>query len=294
MSSVHVDSNLPYADRKEALYQGDIFTYSADLASENYCTFATDLLRDAFETDNPESAQANMTDEHFQGIIAALEHRFIHHAESRKFIQHVLLQRGCDSEKTYFDSPRLTVVSGRKAVHGRLATGPHRDTWVGLPMCSVTWWMPVCNSELNHGIGIHPGYWKRPVKNGSNRFFPHTVTHEGNDSHPVHKSEVLLAREPIESDSRIGITVRPSAMILHSGAQLQSSMPNLTGKTLFSLSFRTLNVDDLVKGRGAPNVDSACKELVLGDFIRLSDFSHISEKLIAKIHPGSIAISMNA
>jgi hypothetical protein len=294
MSSVHVDSNLQYDDRRGALYQGDIFTYSADLASENYCTFAADLLRDAFETDSPESAELNMTNEHFNGIIAGVAHRFIYHAESKKFIQHVLLQRGCDPEQTYFDAPRLFTVSSRKPAHAKLAADAHRDTWVGLPMCSISWWMPVCNSELNHGVGIYPGYWKRPVKNGSAKYFPHLRKQEEESNQlSLSKPEILIAREPIESEGRIGITARPSGMILLSSAHLQSTMPNQTGKTLFSLSFRSLNIDDLVKGKGAPNVDSACKELLFGDFIRLSDFAHISEKLIAKIHPGKIPVALN-
>jgi hypothetical protein len=293
MSSVHVDSNLEYADRKLALYKGDVFTYTSDLASENYCAFATDLLRDAFETDSPECAQRDMTDDHFMGIVQGLEHRFVHHAEAKKFIQHVLLQRGCDPEKTYFDSPRLNTLSYRKTSATKLALDPHRDTWVGMPMCSVNWWMPLCNNELSQGIGIHPGYWKRPVKNSSARYYPHANKQEGQEELKSHKQDILVAKEPIESDSQICIVARPSAMILCSGAHLQSTVPNQSGKTLFSLCFRCLNIDDLLNGKGAPNVDSGCRELVLGDFIRVSDFAHVSEKMIAKIHPGKVQVAMN-
>ena len=45
---------------------------------------------------------------------------------------------------------------------------------------------------------------------------------------------------------------------MFAGAQLHSSVPNMSGKTRFSIDFRTVHSDDLLSRSGAPNIDSEC------------------------------------
>jgi hypothetical protein len=59
---------------------------------------------------------------------------------------------------------------------------------------------------------------------------------------------------------------------------MHSSVPNNSGKTRFSIDFRTVNVDDVAERRGAPNVDSACTGTTMGDYLRGTDLSHLDEK----------------
>ena len=59
--------------------------------------------------------------------------------------------------------------------------------------------------------------------------------------------------------------------LIFSAAQLHSTVPNTTERTRFSIDFRTVNIDDLVSGDSARNVDSACTGTTLGDFVRASD-----------------------
>jgi hypothetical protein len=54
-------------------------------------------------------------------------------------------------------------------------------------------------------------------------------------------------------------------------------VPNTSGRTRFSIDFRTVNIDDVVSRREAPNVDSECTGTSLRDFLRASDFERISE-----------------
>ena len=74
---------------------------------------------------------------------------------------------------------------------------------------------------------------------------------------------------------------------LFSGAQMHSTVPNTSGRTRFSIDFRTVHLDDVVAKRGAPNIDSACTGTVLRDFLRGTDFAHIPEEIVALYDDGN-------
>ena len=76
-------------------------------------------------------------------------------------------------------------------------------------------------------------------------------------------------------------------LVVFSAAQLHSSVPNTSGKTRFSIDFRTVNLDDVVNKTGAPNIDSACTGTALRDFLRASDFSRIPEEIAALYNDGT-------
>ena len=69
-------------------------------------------------------------------------------------------------------------------------------------------------------------------------------------------------------------------VILFSGANMHSTVENNSGKTRFSIDFRTVNIEDLESGRAAPNIDSACTGTTLGDYTRASDLEPLPESLI--------------
>jgi hypothetical protein len=55
-------------------------------------------------------------------------------------------------------------------------------------------------------------------------------------------------------------------------------VPNNSGRTRFSIDFRTVNIDDVAARRGAPNVDSACTGTTMGDYLRGTDLAHVPEE----------------
>jgi hypothetical protein len=78
-------------------------------------------------------------------------------------------------------------------------------------------------------------------------------------------------------------------ILIFSAAQLHSTVPNTTKRTRFSIDFRTVNIDDLVDGLGAPNVDSECTGTTLGDYVRASDLEPLPDELIERYRTGSAA-----
>jgi hypothetical protein len=64
---------------------------------------------------------------------------------------------------------------------------------------------------------------------------------------------------------------------LFSGNQLHSTVPNTSGRTRFSIDFRTVNILDVRSRVEAPNFDSECTGTSLRDFLRTSDFERMPE-----------------
>lgn len=80
-------------------------------------------------------------------------------------------------------------------------------------------------------------------------------------------------------DPQVRIVTKPGGMFIFSAAHLHSSIPNFTGKTRFSIDFRTVNPTDLEELRGSENQDSACTGTTMGDYLRVSDLEYISDEL---------------
>jgi hypothetical protein len=72
-----------------------------------------------------------------------------------------------------------------------------------------------------------------------------------------------------------------AGMMLFSAAQMHSTVPNNSGRTRFSIDFRTVNLDDAAARRGAPNIDSECTGTTMGDYLRGTDLAHVPDEVIA-------------
>jgi hypothetical protein len=76
-------------------------------------------------------------------------------------------------------------------------------------------------------------------------------------------------------------------IIIFSGATMHSTVPNDTGKTRFSIDFRTVNLDDLLNRVGAPNLDSACTGTPMKDYLRGTDLQQLSDEIFDMYVNGS-------
>jgi hypothetical protein len=75
---------------------------------------------------------------------------------------------------------------------------------------------------------------------------------------------------------------------MFSGNQLHSTVPNTSGRTRFSIDFRTVYLPDVVNRREAPNIDSECTGTTLRDFLRASDLVRMPED-VALAYEGKAA-----
>jgi hypothetical protein len=279
------------ADFRERLYAGQILTSNPQTSLTRLGDHARSMIQEAFGDIDPLRAQFCMPVEEYVKTVADLKPRFIHHAVTKTLLQAVLREAGCDMQKTYFDVPRLRMVTS----DAYLTTGvgyahhPHRDTWYSAPMQQVNWWMPLQDITPENTIAFHPYYWENPILNGSDRFnYYHwnglrksVAQHIGTDQRFQPKAEETL--EHLEPSFRV--VVPQDGVIFFAGAHLHSTVPNTSGVTRYSIDFRTINADDVVNRRGAPNIDSFPQGTSLRDFMHAETLERLPEELVREIDP---------
>lgn len=134
-------------------------------------------------------------------------------------------------------------------------------------------------------MAFHPRYWSQSVRNGSSSFNYYEWNSVGRKNAAQHiKTDTRKQprpEEPIELEPQVRVVCKAGGIILFSGAQLHSTVPNTSGGTRYSIDFRTVHIDDVVTMGGAPNIDSAPTGTSLRDFMRGTDLSRIPDEMIA-------------
>lgn len=292
MTAIRIDYHADDQARREQIYAGEILVLPPMPASLEFCHFVRVLLGESFGNLDPETAQYSLPVEAYARVLADLKPKFIHHPESKRLVRGILSGLGCDPNETYFDVPRLRSSTSDNYLTTGIAYAfhPHRDTWYSAPMCQINWWIPVYEIEARNAMAFHPQYFSNPVPNGSaaydyqrwnetSRF--NAAQHVGKDTREQPKATIPIAAEP---DIRLLPPV--GGIIVFSGAQLHSSVPNTSGRTRFSIDFRTVNLADARLLRGAANQDSHCTGTAMPDYRRVSDLEHLPTEIIDRYMPG--------
>jgi hypothetical protein len=292
-SMTNIFFDPPFTDevRRNHLYAGDLFVYSARPSTQALINFAREMIEDAFAPRDPRLAQFDMPVEEFAAVLSELKPRFIHHARAKELLQAILRDFGCDLSQTYFDVPKM-----RSMTHGdylkagiALAFDPHRDSWFASPLCQQNWWIPIYDIGPDECMAFHPRYWNTPVKNGSAEYNQYEWNRIGRKSAPqftrTDTRKIPRPEEPMELDPQIRLLPRPGGAIIFSGAQMHSTVPNTALRTRFSIDFRTVHLADVQARRGAVNVDSAPTGTTLWELMRADDFSRMDEGIIRLYYP---------
>ncbi|MBS1692100.1 MAG: hypothetical protein JST91_07760 [Actinobacteria bacterium] len=285
MTTILFNPHITDEERRTRLYGGQVLVYAASPDSLALIEHARELTVEAFGRCDPQVAQHDMPVEEFARVLADLKPRFIHHPKSKELIQRLLGSFGCDLDRTYFDVPRMrTSTSDAYLTSGiSYAFHPHRDTWYSAPFCQLNWWIPIYPVVPENVMAFHPQYWSTPVRNGSRRYnyyeWNRTSRHNAAEHVVTDTRDQPKPEEPVHLDPHVRIVPEVGGVMMFSGNQLHSTVPNTSGRTRFSIDFRTVNVDDVMERREAPNVDSECTGTSLRDFLRAKDFERIGENI---------------
>src|SRR5258707_6123062 len=246
MNSIFLDAPVNDDKRRELLYGGQLLVYSPTPSSLKLVNFAREMAQEAFHPLDPETAQFHLPVERFAEILAELKPKFIHAQKSKECIQGILRELGADPEKTYFDVPRMRTSTSDDYLSTGIAYAfhPHRDTWYSAPMCQINWWLPVFPIDPTNCMAFHPRYFSHGLRNSSDgynyqewnrnsRF--HAAEQIGVDTRPQPK-----ALEAVELQPDVRLLPAPGGVIVFSGAQLHSTVPNTSGRTRYSVDFRTV------------------------------------------------------
>lgn len=297
MTNIFYDSEHDDETRRKRLYRGDIYVCGPTEQTVAFCKFARGMIEEAFGDLDPELAQYQLPVEKYAQLLGRLKPAFIHHRDSKQFIQLVLASMGVDTHSTYFEVPKLrsSTSDGYLTAGIAYAWHPHRDTWYSAANCQINWWTPVYDLEAENTMTFYPKYFDIPVENSSSGYNiyewnkkyrgTHVTQYINEDPRPLPKP-----KQEIETDSEIRLICPVGGMILFSGAQLHASVENTSGKTRFSLDFRTVHLKDLSAAAGAPNVDSKCTGTVLREFRSAYDLSGIPESILGDFEDGTEAM----
>jgi len=157
----------------------------------------------------------------------------------------------------------------------------HRDTWGTNLYAQVNWWAPVYPITAGRTFAFLPELFARPLKNDSSEFNMVAII-ERNKGHgrPVGQGEMVpKLLEEIDLSEALPVTIAPGEVIVFSSQHAHVGIPNTTDVTRISLETRTLRLDDLEAGRGAPNVDGRARWISYGMFRRIADGRSLPEIL---------------
>ncbi|MGC2400876.1 MAG: hypothetical protein WA510_13880, partial [Acidobacteriaceae bacterium] len=83
--------------------------------------------------------------------------------------------------------------------------------------------------------------------------------------------------QPMELDPQVRVITEPGGALVFSAANMHSTVPNTSGRTRFSIDFRTVNLLDVKARKGAHNIDSQPVGTSLRDFMKGVDLSPMPE-----------------
>lgn len=287
MNTIYFDSPLDDDTRRSKLYQGQLFVYSPCPSASALCEHAREMIRDAFGTLDPLTAQYQIEVEEYVAILAELKPKFIHHPFSKKCLQGILKELGCDLEKTYFDVPRMRTVTSDGYLTSGIAYAfhPHRDTWYSAPLSQINWWLPIHEVESENVMAFHPRYWSEPIENSSDEYNYYEWNARSRVEASKHTRQDTRkqphAKTEIQLDPQIRVVTPVGGLLTFSGAQLHSTVPNTSGYTRFSIDFRTVHLDDLRERKASPNIDSYSTGTTLRDYLRATDLTHLPPDIIS-------------
>jgi hypothetical protein len=284
MTNLYLNRDIPSPERHDLLFRGDLLIYSRRPSTEALADHAIALITETFAPLDPERAQSELSVQAFIQRVAPLKSRFTNDARTKELVRNILSSFGYDLQDTYFDVPRLRVVP-----HGDFLTSgvsyaykAHRDIWYASPPAQVNWWMPVYSVTAERAMSLFPEYWTREMPNNSSEFDYGEWCRVGRrlatEQVSADTRKHPLPLERVDTGSEIRIVGNKGDLLLFSASHLHSTAPNQSGRTRFSIDFRTLSRADLRTGRGAPMMDGRATGSTLGDFLRASDFSPYMEE----------------
>ena len=216
----------------------------------------------------PERADLDAIDE--------LRKRFRRHPEMTAFFRAALERVGVDAARSYWDSLYLRVVPPVDAAAERQVgrIGFHRDTWSSNVPQQTNWWTTIYPLASERTLAFYPEYWSRPLANTSADWDLDEIRARRRAGEREEDLAIVPEpSEPVDTSSELRIVTEPGDLLCFSGAHLHASVPNASEQARVSVEFRTVNLDDLTRGRGAPEIDGEAPHIPLEWFRSMEDGS---------------------
>lgn len=204
--------------------------------------------------------------------IAEVQRRFRDDPEVQQLFLSALRHVGVDSARTYWDSLYLRIVPPTD--ERQVGTiGFHRDTWSSNVLQQTNWWTAIRPLSADRTIAFYPDYWSRPIENSSADWDLDAIRERRRQGEREVLPIVPEPTEPVDIGSELRVVIEPGDLLCFSGAHMHATVPNTSDQTRCSVELRTVNVDDVERGRGAPDLDGRAPVIPLEWFRSMVDGS---------------------
>lgn len=271
----------PPPDWRAQLFSGALLIVTGVDELTAFRAYVAAVLEEAFAPAEPPLAQDRLDAGDFAARIAPLRRRFRGDARARELFAPVLQRFGLGAATTYWDQVSLRVLPSGDLPDGLadLALGAHRDTWSSNVYAQVNWWTPIHPVTTGRALAFYPRHWTRAIGNSSGAWDLHELRRQRADGGPPTVPLVPAPTAVLDPADAVIVTVQPGDLLLFSGAHLHATVPNGSGVPRFSVEVRTVAIDDVRAGRGAPNVDGAAPWVPWEWFRRVSDRTSLADAL---------------
>lgn len=241
--------------RSELIFRGDLLVFKRVPALVEAAAVGDELIPAAPGEDEIGDAQS----------------RFREDPRIDRLMRSALEQVGVAADRTYWDPPRLRIVPpGAERQVGTI--GFHRDTWGSNVLAQTNWWLPMRPLTEERTIAIYPEYWSKPIANTSADWDLAEIRERRRAGEPIDDLPIVPEpSEPVSTGSELRMVMDAGDLLCFSGAHLHATVPNTSAEARVSVELRTVNRDDLERGRGAPDLDGRAPERPLYWFRSMAD-----------------------
>ena len=269
----------PQADEaafRLALYKGEIFRLPANAVTNRLVARVNQLLEGELGG-NPREAQFRISDAEFFERIGRLRKAIYTELPFHRAVGDVLRSFGFDPGRAALDPIRLRVISHKGFENPAAAPiyYAHRDTWYAHSQAELTWWIPLHDVSEVETFEFYPDWFDKAVPNNSEAFDYDEWTRHGASlrvgwQNPNDGRTHTFPGQTGEFDpgTRVGFDAKCGDVVIFAGAHFHQTRKNATGRTRFSIDFRTVDRSDHEAGVGAPNADNRSTGSAVRDYVR--------------------------
>jgi hypothetical protein len=294
--AVYVDLDVPADELRQHIYRGDLIVLTRLQAVRDFVEHTRTQLAELFDPYDPEEAHEHFEPAEMAKMLGVWKPNFIHSDTSKKLVREIIRTAGFAPADTHYDvpKPRTSFPVGHLTTGVAFAFPWHRDVWYAAPAQQVNWWLPIFPVREDNAMAFDLAHFAKEVPNNSEDF----DSYENNAGRLTAASQVTKEARPRpgayqhQTEHGLALLPAPGEVLLFSGAQLHTSIPNTSGRARYSVDFRTVDTRDLQSGRGAPLPDVYCTGTAIRDFVSVKDESAFDEEFVRSLYGAPPADAM--
>jgi hypothetical protein len=296
--NITIDPKASAEEMRQQLYAGNLIILTRLRALEDFVDYTREQLTELFRPYDPEHVHEHVEPAEMARILGGWKPRFIHSDTSKKLVRAIIEEAGFAAELTHYDlpKPRTSFPQGHLTTGVAFAFPWHRDSWYSAPAQQINWWLPIFPVREDNAMSFDPASFARAVPNSSDGFdyYQNNASRLTTAKQVTREQQVRPAALNHTPEQQLVVMPAPGQVLMFAGTQLHLSIPNTSGLARYSVDFRTVDVPDLLAGRGAPLVDVHCTGTAIRDFINVADERSFDEETVTKLFgappPGALLV----